>query len=375
MQDEPNNMYPPLPPGNAAVYSLFPERNSPSPNIMKFPKNPNFSFQKLQPPIRMIRKNKFLEIEQLREKNRLMAAAEAGNIDEMLEINEEVVTAAIPEIDTIREKKFDPRKLMAQINNQYKKKDKPFVSKRKFKVRHGADDGVNVDGENPISRAVDQDKYPWMLMHGNGSEKDAWYGNLDASSSHSKYMYFVLSDNHFKVLPAGKVYKFMQKPQYATLGIAEVEAQMKSKKKSVPIFMMHEIMAAKKEKQELNDDMDIDEKPKKKSGGTKKVKSAKDIDEDEDDNIFESKSDITNSVTKRLMKRIKGNNSDEDQKPIQKTKKNSKSSQYNDEDDGADFEEDFEDDEEIVLGIDDEEEHKKDISSTKLNLRKTKMKI
>ncbi|KAJ3129496.1 hypothetical protein HK098_001263 [Nowakowskiella sp. JEL0407] len=344
IEESSESLYPPPPPNKKvsefALHSTPKKQTKKTKHhIMKFPSQ-KFKPTSLQPPIKIIRKNKYNEILQQREREKLMAAAKLGDIEKMMEINEDLVMD-LPVV-AAGEKKFEPAKLMAQLQNQFKKREKPYTPKRKFRVRHGGDDVLDINGEDPMFKHSDPDKYPWLFMtNGDESEQNVYTGNVDNSASNSQYMLFILTENHFKVIPASKFYKFTQKPQYHTLGIDEVEAQMSKRGGSKPVSRW--VMHTKMDEDGMGDGSG--------GGGMKKEQDSKMA-------IFDKYEDVEEVEVERKGKLLDEFRSAtyfvEEKKPKQKRKK----AQTDEIDEELDYDEEFEDDEEVNLGMEDEEESK-----------------
>ncbi|KAJ3226111.1 hypothetical protein HK099_005580 [Clydaea vesicula] len=125
----------------------------------------------------------------------------------------------------------------------FKKKNKSFFfGRNKAYDENDPDDGIS----GLRRRAADPDILPWILKP---NDKLEYEGNVEGAQS-SQYVFFVLSDGHFNVVPAAKWYKFKAKASYQTFTTEEAEEKMSISKRGMKgedLWMMKKFLKNKED--------------------------------------------------------------------------------------------------------------------------------
>ncbi|KAI9095261.1 hypothetical protein DFS34DRAFT_192420 [Phlyctochytrium arcticum] len=283
------------------VYNI--KSSAPQPNlsynVMKF-QSQKFSLDSLVPPVHMVR--------DLPKARRPHDAAEDASAE-----TEEGANGKEKE-------KMDPTKVAPFGNavknrqNLFKKKTRSYV----FAREPDADDSA------PRKPRRDPDRFPWILSDFDSTTQ--YTGNVEAIAE-STYMMLAVKDDTLELIPVSKWYKFMHKPKYRTLTLEEADEMLKLQgKRRLDTWVMH-----KKEKEESVEEK-LNSSPTSVGGTSAPVKEEK----------------------SRLKKLLAG-----DDEPLRRQPRASRPR----DDDAAelDFEEQKSDDEDLLFGIEDEEEAKEAI--------------
>ncbi|TPX68573.1 hypothetical protein SpCBS45565_g03063 [Spizellomyces sp. 'palustris'] len=213
--------------------------------------------------------------------------------------------------EAANKEKMDPTKV-APFGNAVKNRQNLFKKKTKSYIYARDPD----DDNSPRRPRRDPDRFPWILSDFDGSQQ--YTGNVEGMPE-SSYLMLAVRGDSLKVVPVSKWYKFMPKPKYRTLTAEEADEMMKlQSRKRLDTWLMHKVP-----KEEEAATTASDTKPTEEKGWIKK--------------ILEGEGDEKNGRARRPR------------------------SQRDDDAGELDYEEEFADDEELLFGIEDEEEAKEAI--------------
>jgi transcription initiation factor TFIIF subunit alpha len=145
---------------------------------------------------------------------------------------EDANLARIEEAKLVRQRQRDENAKLIAPSAANKKK--PFMSKKKTEQVRRTNDTAE---EQKRSQLRYEEALPWHLE--DFIDKHTWVGAYEAALSDCHLM-LVLEDDHFRVVPVEKWYKFREKSKFRTLDADQAEALLKKKVREPRWLMVHQ---------------------------------------------------------------------------------------------------------------------------------------
>jgi transcription initiation factor TFIIF subunit alpha len=145
---------------------------------------------------------------------------------------EDANLARIEEAKLVRQRQRDENAKLIAPSAANKKKG--FISKKKTEQVRRTNDTAE---EQKRSQLRYEEALPWHLE--DFLDKHTWVGAYEAALSDCHLM-FVLEDDHFRVVPIEKWYKFREKSKFKTLDADQAEALLKKKVREPRWLMVHQ---------------------------------------------------------------------------------------------------------------------------------------